>query len=94
MRHHESPEVDIYEVILVAGITLAQAEAQLTAWLSASTAVASGQAYSIAGRSLTRADAKEIRENIKFWNDMVKNISGSASGTGGIATRFVTPVTD
>jgi hypothetical protein len=82
----------------LAGITLIQAEAQLTAWLAASTAVASGQAYSMSSggssRTLTRADAKEIRENIKFWNDMVKSISKSSSGTGGIATRFATPVTD
>ena len=41
----------------MAGITLAQAEAQLAAWLAASTAVASNQSYTIAGRTYTRADA-------------------------------------
>jgi hypothetical protein len=69
----------------MAGITLTEAQAQLTAWMAASTAVASGQAYSMSSgagsRSLTRADAKEIRENIRFWNDMVKSLStGSTSG--------------
>lgn len=71
----------------MASITQAQAEAQLASWLAASTAVASGQAYSIGGRSLTRADAKEIRENIIFWNDMVKNLDG----TGGMKVIGVTP---
>lgn len=52
-------------------ITLAQAQAQLDAWMSASLAVANGQSYTINGRSLTRANSAEIRENIKFWNDQV-----------------------
>lgn len=69
----------------MAGITLAQATAQLTAWLNASTAVASGQAYSIAGRSLTRADAKEIRENITFWEAKVQKLT-----RGGHALKGVT----
>lgn len=63
----------------MAGITLAQAEAQLATWLAASTAVASGQAYQIntggGNRALTRADAKEIREQIKFWNNFVNELS-------------------
>jgi len=71
----------------MAGITLAQAEEQLTAWLDASKAVANGQSYTIAGRSLTRADAKEIRENIKFWDAQVKRLSRK-----GIRIRGATPV--
>lgn len=59
----------------MAGITLAQAEAQLTAWLAASTAVANNQSYSIAGRSLTRANATEIREQIEFWEAKVQKLS-------------------
>ena len=59
----------------MAGITLAQAETQLAAWLAADTAVASGQSYSIGGRSLTRANAKEIRENIAFWDARVQSLS-------------------
>ncbi len=70
----------------MAGITLIQAEAQLTAWLAASTAVAAGQSYAIAGRSLTRANAAEIRENIKFWNGMVKDLD-----SGGRQVRGITP---
>ena len=52
----------------MAGITLAQAEAQLTSWMAASTAVAGGQAYTIGGRSLTRADARSIQQQIDFWD--------------------------
>ncbi|MFH2074948.1 MAG: DUF6148 family protein [Pseudomonadota bacterium] len=70
----------------MAGITLAQAQAQLTAWLAASTAVASGQAYSIAGRSLTRANAAEIRNQIEFWDGKVKTLT-----RGGRAVKGVTP---
>ena len=42
----------------MAGITLAQAEAQLALWLTASEKVAKGQSYTIGDRSLTRADAR------------------------------------
>ncbi len=59
----------------MAGITLAQATAQLTAWLAADTAVATGQSYSIAGRALTRPNAAEIRENIQLWDGQVKKLT-------------------
>jgi uncharacterized membrane protein len=65
----------------VAGITLTQAEAQLAVWLAADTAVASGQAYSIAGRALTRANAREIRENIEYWDQKVADLTHTAEGS-------------
>lgn len=65
----------------MAGLTQAQASAALTRWIAADTAVANGQSYSIAGRSLTRANAKEIRENIEYWDGKVREISDSATGT-------------
>ena len=71
----------------MAGITLEQAEAKLTAWMSADDAVASGQSYSISGRSLTRADASEIRDNIIFWDKQVKRLTrGGIRVTGGTPT--------
>lgn len=70
----------------MAGITLAQANAQLTAWIAASTAVATGQSYTIAGRSLTRANAAEIRESISFWDEKVKSLT-----RGGRAIKGITP---
>ena len=71
----------------MAGITLAQAETKLAEWIAADTAVATGQSYSIAGRSLTRANAKEIRDNIVFWDSQVKRLTN-----GGITVRGITPV--
>jgi hypothetical protein len=71
----------------MAGITLTQAEAKLTEWLAADTAVSSGQSYTIGGRSLSRANAKEIRENIEYWDAKAK-----ALGTSGIKIYGGTPV--
>ena len=56
-------------------ISLAQAEAQLAAWLDASLKVASNQSYEIDGRRLTRADAGEIRNQIDYWDRKVKSLT-------------------
>ncbi|WP_200964142.1 MULTISPECIES: DUF6148 family protein [unclassified Ensifer] len=69
---------------MMAGITLDQAQAQLELWLNASMAVAKKQSYSIAGRSLTLADAADIQSSIKYWNDMVQKLAAAASGRGRI----------
>ena len=71
----------------MAGITQAQAEAKLTLWMAADDAVANGQSYSIAGRTLTRANSAEIMKNITYWNNMVKTI-----GKGGLSVTGVTPL--
>ena len=73
----------------MAGITREQADSQLAAWLAASTAVASGQSYSIGGRSLSRVDAGEIREQITYWQGWVSRLSRQASGRR--RTRYVVP---
>lgn len=64
----------------MAGITLAQAEARLADWLAADEAVATGQSYTIGGRTMTRANAAEIRKNISYWNDWVRRLSRGAGG--------------
>ncbi len=69
----------------MAGITLAQAEAKLATWLEAEDKVASGQSYSIGGRSLTRADARLIGERVEYWDRKVKvlsNVGGPAINYG------------
>lgn len=66
------------------GITLSHAESQLNAWLTANEKVARGQSYSIAGRSLTRANAAEILNQITFWDRMVKRLSG-----GGVRVKRI-----
>jgi len=67
-------------------MTEAQAQAHLDAWLAADLAVANGQSYSIGGRSLSRADAEEIRKNIIFWQNKVAEIS-----SGGLRQRRAVP---
>ncbi len=66
----------------MAGLTLAQAEQHLNEWLTADSAVAKGQAYSLGGRTFTRADAAVIRENIRYWQQMVKQLA-----RGGVRAR-------
>ena len=63
----------------MAGITLAQAEAQLAAYLAAEAAVLAGQSYSIAGRSLTRANLDAIQQGIKIWDDRVQKLATSTT---------------
>jgi len=48
-------------------ITTTTAQTALDAWISADLAVAKGQSYSMNGRSLTMSNAKEIREQIQYW---------------------------
>ncbi len=67
----------------MAGLTLTQAEQHLNEWLACDSAVAKGQAYSLGGRTLTRADAREIRENIRYWQQMVKQLERGGVGTRG-----------
>ena len=71
----------------MAGITLAQAEAKLATWLAAEDLVAAGQSYSIGTRSLTRANLKEIRETIDYWEGKVQRLT-----RGGIRVFGGTPV--
>lgn len=71
----------------MAGITLAQAQAQLDAYLAAETAVLSGQSYEIAGRKLTRANLDLIQKGIETWNNRVITLSARASGR----PRAITP---
>ena len=70
----------------MAGITLAQAEQHLSEWILADSAVATGQSYTIGGKTLTRANAREIRENITYWDQMVRKLS-----RGGIKIIGATP---
>ena len=64
----------------MAGITQAQAQAQLDAYLAAETAVLAGQSYEIAGRKLARADLDTIQKGIAIWNSRVVNLSKQAQG--------------
>ncbi len=70
----------------MAGITLEQAQTQLDKYLMAETKVLSGQAYEFSGRSLTRANLKEITKGIEIWDRRVKELSAKSSGRGRAVT--------
>jgi len=78
----------------MAGITLAQAQTQLDAWLAASAAVAQSQSYEIdtgnGRRKLTRADAEQVRLMIAHWQNLVNTLTTAAAG-GRRRTRYVVP---
>lgn len=65
---------------------------QLRAWCSALEAVQQGQEYTIGGvrngRTLRRADLKEVRETVDYWR---AQHAKAKSGSGGIRTFFVVP---
>ncbi len=71
----------------MAGISAAQAETQLAAYLAAETAVLSGQSYEINGRRVTRANLEEIQAGIKIWNERAKSIT-----RGGLVVKGATPI--
>lgn len=67
----------------MSAITLEQAQAQLAAWLSASSATASGKSYTIQvegnSRTLTRNDADEILKMINYWRAEVTRLTPAAA---------------
>ena len=73
----------------MAGITFAQAQTQLDAYLAAELAVLSGQKYEIAGRMLQRADLAEIQKGIAMWNDRVVALTLQQAGRSRARTVVV-----
>lgn len=55
-------------------ITLEIAKENLKNWLEADKKVSLGQSYKVGTRELTRVNAKEIRESIKFWTGYVNRL--------------------
>lgn len=73
----------------MAGITIVQAQAQLQSYLDAETAVLAGQAYTIGGRSMTKANLQFIQAGIEIWDRRVKRLS-----RGGLRVRTIETDTD
>jgi hypothetical protein len=70
---------------LVAGITLEIAETNLSKWIAADEALASGVAmYEIdvggSRRKLTRVNAEEITKKIDYWMKWVNRLSSGRTG--------------
>lgn len=64
----------------MSGITLEQAQAQLTAYLAAEAAVLKGQRYELGGRLVVRADLAAIQAGINTWDARVKVLTSRSSG--------------
>lgn len=77
----------------MAGITLAQAEAQLTLYLDAEARVLAGQAWEMdtpGGRKkLTRADLDMVQAGVATWDARVKALTNQARGRGRTRTMTV-----
>lgn len=63
-------------------ITLAVAETRLQAYVDAELAVLGNQSYKIGDRELTRADLKEIREGIDYWEAKVDRLQPTPTSRG------------
>ena len=74
----------------MAGITLAQAESKLAGWLAADDGLQSSQTYRHeSGRTLTRADAAEVRQNIDYWDKKCRELGATSAGSGLGRSRIV-----
>lgn len=73
----------------MAGITLAQAQAQLDAYLAAETAALARKSYTINGRSMTFQDLPAIQAGIETWGRRVAELSARAGGRGRSRTVVV-----
>lgn len=62
---------------------------RLQIWLDAEEAVASGQSYQIGTRMLTRADLKQIREQIEYWAGKLAAAEGGRNRTYHFVPRDV-----
>ena len=61
----------------MADITIDQAQQCLNDALAAHAAVMSGQQFELNGRRVTRANLRELREDIDYWRKLVRQLSGS-----------------
>lgn len=55
---------------------------KLETWLAAEEAVATGQSYQIGTRMLTRADLKQIREEMEYWAGKLTEAENAESRGG------------
>jgi hypothetical protein len=62
------------------GYTLSEAQADLELWKNAKRAAATGKAYSIGTRNLTRYDLAEINRQIELFAGIVDALSAGHTG--------------
>lgn len=66
----------------MAAITIEIAKKHLDMWLEAENEVAINQAYTIGGKSFTRANLGEIRKQIEYWSNKVQELENIAKRKG------------
>ena len=71
--------------------SLAEAQRRYQLWSDAEIKVSAGQAYSIGGRSLTRANLKEIRDTLEYLDKRINSLTARAA-RGGIRIRGAVPL--
>ena len=74
----------------MADVTLDFAKDRLALYFEAEAKVLGGQAYTIGGRSLTRAQLSEIRDGITFWRGQVDRLE--TTGHSGPTVRRIIPI--
>jgi hypothetical protein len=70
----------------MAGITLAQAQAKLDAYLAAEEKILLGQKVEIDGQALTRANLEFVQRGVALWDARVKQLSAQSTGRGRMRT--------
>ncbi len=60
--------------------TYEEAKQHYEEWLAADLALATSQSYSIAGRSLTRANLADVRERIAYWRQQMNDAMNEQQG--------------
>lgn len=66
----------------MAAVTIETAKKHLDMWLEAESEVAINQAYTIGGKSFTRANLGEIRKQIEYWENKVQELENTAKRNG------------
>jgi hypothetical protein len=70
----------------MAGITLAQAQTKLDAYLAAEEKILLGQKVAIDGQELTRANLEFVQRGVTLWDERVKALTRTATGRGRMRT--------
>ena len=68
------------------GITLAQAQSKLDAYLAAEEKILRGQSVTIDGETLTRANLDMVQRGVATWDQRVKSLSSRGAGRGRMRT--------
>lgn len=66
------------------------AQTHLDNWIAADIATAGGKSYTIGNRQFTRNDAEEIRNQITYWQRIVKTAQASLAGKTSPGVRIAT----